>query len=471
MSRYLVFCVVAITLLTQSTSSTAIAVAFPQITSSYQVSMTLAGWVLSIYFLAAVITVPISGKASDALGRKRTFMFFVLVFTAGSVLCAIAPNVPLLILFRLIQGVGAGGFVTSASGIIADAFPKSRQRSIGLIVSIYSAGMVLGPNLGGWLTEAFGWRSAFWFAVPVGIAVLAAGTVLLKRDKKFKKAHLDIRGAALFAASVGSVMTGLTSLGDRGTGVSWAAAIGLLVFGAVLMAVFLRHEGRVEDPVIDIELLRGGSFAAANAFNIIFGFSLGVLTLLPLYAVTTYGASTIESGLIVTPRAVGLLVGSVVSSFLLVRWGYRKPMIVGVIMMIVAFLFFVLKPQGVDATGLAFGGMGFMLVGVTLSGLGHGVASPAANNACIELMPNRVSTITGVRNACRNVGAALGIAVTSVLLDRLGSITRGFEFVFVGTALVSLLSIPFIFAMPRSPSDVPTVQSDSRPDTAKTEPQ
>lgn len=456
MSRYLIFGVITVALLTQSTSGSAIAVAFPQITSSMGASVALTGWVLSIYFLAQLIVVPISGKASDSLGRKRTFMFFVALFTAGSVLSAISPNVYLLILSRLIQGFGAGGFITSATGIIADNFPESRQRLIGLIVSIYSVGMVLGPNVGGWLTESFGWRWVFWFAVPFGVAVLIAGAFLLKPDGKMVKTHLDTTGAGLFAASIGAILIGLTSLAEQGEGASWAIAAALLLFGVVFAYVFLRHEGRVDSPMIEVEVLRGKSFASANIFNVIFGINMGVLTFLPLYVVTVYGASTVESGFIVTPRALGLMAGSIVSSFLLVRWGYRRPMLAGMVLMIIAFVFFGLRASGINATGAIFGGIGLMLVGVTLSGAGNGFSSPAANNACIELMPDRVSTITGVRNAGRNLGVALGITVTSVVLDSLGSLNRGFEFVFFGGALISLLSIPCILAMPRSPSDIPS---------------
>lgn len=442
------------TLVTQSTSGSAVAVAFPQITSSFDTSVALAGWVLSIFSLAQLIVVPISGKASDALGRKRTFMVFVFLFTVGSLLCAVSPSIYWLILARLIQGAGAGGFITSATGILSDTFPESRQRYIGFMVSIFSVGMVLGPNVGGWLTQSFGWKYCFWFAVPLGVAIMVAGAFLLKPDGKMKKIRVDLRGAVIFAASIAAIMVGLTSIKGGNSGAFWGVAALLLIAGVILAAVFLRHEGRVEDPMIEIEVLRGKPFAAANIFNVVFGINMGILTFLPLYAVTVYGASTVESGLIVTPRAIALMIGSVFSSILLVRWGYRRPMIAGTIAISAALLLLGLVANTGYASGAVFGGIGLLVIGVSLSGIGHGFLSPAANNACIELMPDRVSTITGVRNAGRNLGVALGITITSVALDSLGSLNRGFEFVFIGGAVMSLLSIPCILAMPRSPSDV-----------------
>jgi EmrB/QacA subfamily drug resistance transporter len=463
MAKYLIFGVVILTILIQSMSGSAVAVAFPQITTSFNVSVALAGWVLSIYMLATIITLPLSGKASDALGRKRTFMFFVLLFTVGSFLCAIAPNIYWLILFRVIQGAGGGGFMTSATGIMADTFPQSRQRMIGLLVSTVSVAWILGPNVGGWLTESFGWRSIFWFAIPMGIVAVVSGVALMKPDAKMRAVQLDIKGAGILAISLGTFMSGLTTIGDRTSTSSWALAIGLIVLGAALMIIFLRHERGARNPIIDLVVLRGRPFMAANVYNIIFGFDMGVLTLLPLYAVTVHGASTIESGLIVTPRAVGMLASSIVSSLVLVRWGYRKPMIVGVSLIIAACLVFALESQRASTAGILLGGIAVTLIAITISGLGHGISSPAANNACIELMPGRVSTITGVRITGRHVGQALGIAIASVVLDSFGSLARGFEFVFFGTALVSLITIPCAFAMPRSPSDVPSERAGNRP--------
>jgi EmrB/QacA subfamily drug resistance transporter len=459
MSRYLVFAVVGMAMLAESMSGSAVAVAFPEISSSFHSSIVLTAWVLSVFPLATIITVPLSGKASDALGRKRTFMFFVGLFVAGSLLSAIAPNIYWLIAFRAVQGAGHGGFFTSAVGIVADTFPESRQRSIGLLSSLGPVGTVFGLNVGGWFTEAFGWRSLFWFSALISIATLVAGLVLLKKDREMGKADFDVKGAGLFAASLGALMIGITSIGSDMTGQAWALVATLSAFGVALMIVFLRHEMRVENPMIDLEVLRGRPFVAANIFNTAFGMMGGVFSLLPLYAVTIYGVSAFESGLIVTPRTIGMFAGSVVSSLFLVRWGYRRPMMIGTILTVAACFLFGLETKGVNVAGIWLSGMVLTLGVVTLGGLGQGFSSPASNNACIELMPDRVSTIVGIRSVFRHGGNAVGVAIASIMLERFGSLDRGFVFVWIGAAVIGLITIPCIFAMPRSPSDVPAGSS------------
>lgn len=458
MARYLVLGVVTVTLLVHAISSSAMAVAFPQMTSSFGISIVLAGWVLTVFQLAFIVSVPMIGKASDSLGRKRTFMFVVGVFTVGSFLCAIAPNIYWLIFFRAIQGAGAGGFMTSASGIIFDTFTEHRQRYIGLLSSVMTVGGVLGPNIGGWLTESFGWKSIFWLATPWGIGALIGGTVLLKPDATVKKGLFDIKGAGLFAGAMVALMVGLTTLGGDGGHISWSIALVSLGLGSAFLFIFIRHELHARNPLIELELLRGRSFAAANVFNLAFGFTTGAFVLLPLYAVSVYGASTIESGLIMTPRAIGMFGASVITSFMLLRWGYRRPMIVGSVIMILASGFLALELKHVAVLGVTLGGVGVMIAVVALSGLGQGLILPASNNACIELLPDRVSTISGLRAAIRNVGHALGIALATIVLYNSGSFARGFEFFFFGTALITLITMPFIFAMPRAPSDTPVAQ-------------
>ncbi|MDO8472249.1 MAG: MFS transporter, partial [Dehalococcoidia bacterium] len=416
MLRFLVLGVVSLTLLIHAMSQTAIAVAFPQITSSFDVSIVLAGWVLTAFQMAIIVSIPLAGKASDALGRKRTFIFVVMVFTVGSFLSAIAPNIYWLILSRAIQGAGAGGFVTSAAGIIADTFPEKRQRYVGLITSIIAVGTVLGPNVGGWLTQYFGWRSIFWVATPWGIGALIVAAVLLKPDGTVKKVDFDIKGAAFFAFAMVALMVGLTTLGGGATKTSWPLAVMSLALGFAFMLVFWRHERGARSPMIDLELLRGKSFAAANVFNLIVGVSLAAfVTLLPLYAVSVYGASTLESGLIVTPRAVAVTGASIITSFMLVRWGYRRPLLAGTAVMILASFLLALELNAIALPGVTLSGIGVMLTVVALSGLGIGLIQPAANNACIELLPERISTITGVRQICRNVGFALGIALGTMV--------------------------------------------------------
>ena len=232
MSRYFVFAIVALSILLSASSYTAVSVAFPVIRSSFETSLVMAGWVLSIYGLVATVAMPLAGKASDLFGRKLVFLASMSLFIIGSLLCAIAPNIQLLILFRFMQAAGGGGFLPSAAGMVAEAFPKSRQRAIGFFTSIYPIGQLVGPILGAWLTQAFGWRSIFWFNVPLGVAVLIAAAFVFKPGGK-EEGSFDLLGAGLFAGSLFSVMAALSTIGRDGGGQSWLLTGLLFLVGIV----------------------------------------------------------------------------------------------------------------------------------------------------------------------------------------------------------------------------------------------
>ncbi|MFC2018387.1 MFS transporter [Chloroflexota bacterium] len=451
MSKYLVFAIVALSLLLSAISSTSVAVAFPIITSSFETSLVMAGWVLSIYRLVVTVAMPLSGKASDLFGRKLVFITSMSLFTIGSLLCAIAPNIQLLILFRFIQAAGGGGFMPSAAGMVAEAFPKSRQRAIGLFTSIFPIGMIIGPNLGAWMTQAFGWRSIFWFNVPLGIVILIAAAFILRPGQRVK-GHFDLLGAGLFAGSLFSVMAGLSTIKSGVDGTSWLLPGLLFLAGIVLLITFVRHERRSKSPIIDFAVIKTRPFIAVNIYNFIFGsFSLGLMSFIPLYAVSVYSMSLISSGLILTSRSVGVIIASAVTSVFLARWGYRRPMLIGTT--IVALILFLLGLQspGMNIMGIQLSSTVLLTLIMLLAGVGIGIASPAANNACIELMPERVSTIVGMRGLFRNSAGALSVAIVSLLLQSIGDMARGFTIVFFALGVVMLTSIPLIFAMPRGP--------------------
>ncbi len=436
-------------------SGTAVSVAFPIITSSFGVSLVVAGWVLTIFQLMATVSMPLAGKAGDIFGTKLVFMVSLLSFTIGSLLCAVAPNIGLLIFFRAVQGIGTGSFLPVATSIAAREFPGSRQQAIGLFTSIFPIGQIIGPNLGGWLVETFGWQSVFWVNVPLGLIALVASILLLKADKG-EKGQMDLVGAGLLVASLFALLAGLTEMGNEGT--SWLGAGTLFTSAGVMVAMFLWHERRARTPIIDLEVLRDRPFIAANVYNFVLGACvMGVMAFIPLYAVSIFDMTVFQSGFILTPRSVTMIVASTVTSLLLVRWGYRQPMLLGTVFTALSLL---LLAFGAVGLGTVWGHVnkialvsGIML----LAGLGMGVSAPAANNACIELMPDRVATITGVRGMFRQIGGAVSIAVTSLVLHRVGDMAQGFFIVFIGLATVMLVTIPAIFAMPASPKDVPQV--------------
>lgn len=455
-SRHLIFASLAVTLLAASMSGTAVAVAFPQIRSTFNVSLVVAGWVLSANLLATVASAPIMGKAADSFGRKRTFIFFAVVFMVGTFASAVAQNIYWLIGARLVQGVASGALVSSSTGILAEVYPRSRQRSVGLIVSIINLGGVLGPNIGGWLVESYGWQSIFWWALPLAAVALFGVVLFLKPDRHPSRVEMDLKGAGLLAGSLVSFMLGLTLVGSGGSGAFWwAPGATLMVAGLLLLLIFFRVEGKVARPMLEMELLKGRSFNAANMFNLLMGLNFGVAAILPFFAVTVFGLSTLQSGLIVSPRSAGMAIASFVATMVLMR-SYRKPMVAGIIIMGLSWLFLALS--AIDLGLSQTTRIGILLALVSFSGIGLGISLPASNNACIDLMPEHVSTMTGLRQTFRNLGATLGIALTSIVLH-LSGLVRGFEIAFFGTAVLLFLALPFVFMMPRSADDPACAQA------------
>ena len=449
MPRLLIFATVCLGLILVGINATAISVAFPVITSSFNASLVEAGWILSIYQLVSIAAMPLAGKASDAFGKKFIFMISLSLFTLGSGLCIIAPNIQLLIFFRLIQGIGGGALFPVATGIVAEAFLDKRQQFIGLTSSIYPVGQIIGPNLGGWLVTAFGWRSIFWFTAPFGIVILVLSAFLPKSGERSEET-IDLVGAGLLISSIFAFLIGLSQLSHVESKDSWVYSGLLLLAGAGLMFALIRHISKAKAAIIDWRVLKEKPFLAANIYNFVCGaFYFGISSFVPLYAVSIYSMSSLGSGLILTPWSVGVMIAAAVTSFSLVRWGYRQPLVIGTSLVAIGLSILAMESRGINILGVQFSSTALLLGTTFLLGIGTGIALPAANNACIELMPNRVASITGVRSMFRNIGGALSITITSLLLTNIGNMARGFTTAFFGLAAVTLVTIPAIFSMPK----------------------
>lgn len=464
MSKYITFVVVGLSLLIVSISNTSVSVAFPDIISQFNTSLILAGWVLSISQLTATAFMPLAGKAGDIFGGKVCFMASLAFFTIGSLFCAVAPNIELLIFARFIQGIGSGAFLPLVTSIAAEQFPGSRQQAIGLISSFFPIGQIIGPNLGGWLVGVYGWRSIFWINIPLGIAVSIAAIYLLRAGKK-EGGHMDLTGAGLFMGSLSALLVGLDGIDEALASSSWLLP-GILFGGSIAaMWLFIRHEARDKDPIIELHLLKMKPFLAANFFNLLFGMSvLGIMSFIPLYATSVYGMSTLESGFILTPRSIGMITASTVSSLFVMKWGYRWPMLIGTIVVALSLIMIGLAAPLTQAMGIHVSSIVLLSVLMLICGLGMGMSAPAANNACIDLMPNRVATITGVRGMFRQGGGAISIAVSTLLLSNISNISQGFTVVFLGLAGVLILTLPLVYAMPKGPGQPQAEEATGRMD-------
>jgi EmrB/QacA subfamily drug resistance transporter len=449
MRRYLVFVTTTVSLMMYTIDSTVVAVAFPNFIKDLGTNVVWAGWTISIYLVAVTAVMPLAGNLSDTFGRKRVFLISLMLFTGSSLFCGLAPNIYVLVIFRFFQGIGGASFLPTAAGIVSDQFPESRERAIGLFSSFFSLGSIIGPNLGGWIVERYSWRYIFYINLPIGIGLIVLIIILLSDTTVPLRPHIDFVGASFFGGAILFLMLALNLIGENFSAFSFVFAALFLVLSFSLFFLFFFQEKKASNPIVDLGLLKSRPFLAANLYNLIFGMGvLAIFTFIPFYATSVHKVSTLVSGVILTPRSLGALAASAITSFLLRRCGYRGPMLLG---LIVISLSTILLGQGLQLwrlTGTHLGIAEILSFLVLISGIGAGIANPASNNACIELMPEKVATITGLRGMFKTVGGALGIPLITFILHSSPNPDKGFRITFISFGVGLLLAIPLVFLMP-----------------------
>lgn len=455
MRRYVVFITAGFSLLMYSIDSTAVAVALPNFLRDFGTNVLWAGWTISIYLIAVTTMMPLAGNLSDAFGRKKFFLISLIVFTCSSILCGLSPNIYALVVFRFLQGIGGACFLPTAAGIVSDHFPESRETAIGLFTSIFPIGGIIGPNLGGWIVSQYSWRYIFYINLPIGITLILLNMILLRDSKVRPSRHVDIVGISFFSLAVLLLMFGLNLIGENFSVSALFIAIVFCTLSFICFSLFLRRQRKEASPMFDIALLGSKPFLAANVYNLLIGAGVwGLFSFIPLYVTSVHGLSTLLSGMILTPRSIGIILTSTTTSFLLRRWGYRGFMVLGLGIVSLSILLIGEGPQLSSMLGIRIGMAEVLASLVMLSGIGTGIAMPASNNACIELMPDKVATITGLRGMFRAVGGALGISLITLILHACSNPARGFRIVFISFGLGLLCTIPLTFFLPSGKREV-----------------
>jgi len=449
MRRYFIFASAGLGLLMYSIDGTAVAVAFPNFIKDFGTNVLWAAWTISIYLIAVTSVMPLMGNLSDSLGRKKVFLISLILFTASSLACGLAPNIYSLVAFRFLQGIGGASFLPTAAGIVSDQFPMHRERAIGLFTSIFQIGGIVGPNLGGWIVSRYSWRYIFYINLPIGVGLIALIMILLEDSEVLSRPHIDFAGASFFFGAILFLMLSLNLFAENFSILSLLLTIIFLAVSFSFLYLFFSQEKKDSNPILDMAFLRAKPFLAANLCNMMTGAGvLGLFAFIPLYATSVHRLSTLVSGMILTPRSLAIIPASVVTSFLLKRWGYRRPMLLGVSIISLATILLGLGPQLWRMVGIHFGIAESLALIVMLSGVGIGIFFPASNNACIELMPEKVATITGLRGMFANVGGTLGVSLITIILHLSSTPANGFRTTFVSFGLVLLFTIPLIFLMP-----------------------
>ncbi len=437
----MVFGIVSLALFMSAVDATIVATGLPTIGHALHARLNWTSWTMTAYQLGLVVAMPVAGRIADALGRTRVFIVSAAVFTVSSLACGLSDNISLLIVFRVVQALGGGAFVPAATGIVADVYGERRDEAVGLFSSVFPLGALVGPILGGIIVSTWSWRGVFLVNVPVGVVFTLLALRYLPRAAP-GGGRVDLAGAGLLGTAVLAAMLGITRLGDPGTTLFSVGVLGPLLLAGAAGTVLVWHCARRSDPVIPIRLLVERSFAAMNGINLVWGAcAIGFGSLVPLFAEDRFHMTPLAAGTLLTARALGEIGVAALASLLIRRTGYRMPMIAGFLVISAGMVLLALPPEAMSPA-LWLG------VGSTLTGIGTGASAPAANNASLQLAPEDIGAITGLRGASRQAGAIIAVALATSLMARSSAhaLTLGHAFNVLALGLV--LVTPFVFIVP-----------------------
>ncbi|TMD93079.1 MAG: MFS transporter, partial [Chloroflexi bacterium] len=410
---------ILLTMFLASLDQTVVGTALPRIVTDLN-GASLYSWVVSAYLLSSTVTVPIYGKFSDVFGRKVMLIIGVALFLLGSWLSGASQNMNELVAFRAVQGLGAGALFPIVMAIIGDLYsPRERGRFQGLFGGVFALSFIVGPFIGGWITDHISWHWVFYVNVPFGVASLVVlATVLPSAGRRQASIRdLDYLGIVLFTAGVVPFMLGLTNKGNvnsSGQLANWTDPDvgGLIVVGLVILVVFLFAEARTKEPIIPLDLFRERDYAVSMAAVFAFGIAMfAAVIFMPRFYQTVRGVSATASGYYIWPLLVGLMGGSIGTGLLISRLGrYKWLMVGGAVVMVVGGFLMTHLTAGVNDWEL----WAWMLV----LGLGIGPAMAGFTVVIQNSVPmTRLGVATSTLTFLRQIGASVGLAAAGTIFS------------------------------------------------------
>jgi DHA2 family multidrug resistance protein len=389
-------------------------VSLPHIAGSLSASIDEATWTVTSYLVANAIVLPMTGWLASAFGRKRLLMLSVVGFTAASFMCGLAPTLSSLIFFRIVQGATGGALQPLSQAVLLEAFPPSER---GKAMGFWGLGVVvapiLGPVLGGWLTDSYSWRWVFYINIPVGIASLVMTKMFIFDPAYLRQESrkVDYWGIGMLAVGIGALQIVL----DKGQEADWFSSsfiTTLAVIAAATLVAFVIHELVTDDPVVDLRVFKERTYAVGVFLMTVVGFVLdGSLVLLPILLQTLLGFPTLQAGIAMAPRGIGSFIFMPLTGLMTGIFDPRKLLAIG--FLIGGFTLLWLSQLSLQA--------GYwdifwpqMIQGASLSLLFVPLTTASMSSISREKMGNATSLF----NLMRNIGGSIGIAVTGTMLTR-----------------------------------------------------
>lgn len=406
--RLLVLAICCMSLLIVSLDTTALNVALPAMQRDLDASTSGLQWTIDAYTLVLASLLMLAGSTADRIGRKRVFMAGLVLFTIGSALCSLAPNLDSLIAFRMLQAVGGSMLNPVAMSIITNTFvdPRERARAIGVWGAVVGISMGAGPLVGGLLVDSVGWRAIFWVNLPVGLAALLLTLLHVPESRAPRARRLDPVGQLLVIALFGSLTYAIIEAPNAGL----TAVLPLAIIAFAALLGLLWYEPRRTEPLIDLRFFRSAPFSGATVIAIgAFAALGGFLFLSTLYLQNVRGLDALHAGLWMLPMATPMFLCAPLAGRLVGTRGPRLPLLIaGTAMTLSAALFALFEAETSNVT---------LVLGYAVFGIGFGFVNAPITNTAVSGMPRaQAGVAAAVASTSRQLGQTLGVAVVGAVL-------------------------------------------------------
>jgi len=439
--RWLLLISLMVTLFLGALDQTVVSTATPKILADLK-GFNLLSWLFTSYMLTSTVVIPVVGKLGDLFGRKWFLIGGALVFVIASALCGAAPNMEALIGFRFLQGLGGGAIFASVFATLGDAFsPAERGKYVGLFTGTFSLASIVGPTLGGFLTDNGGWRWIFYINVPIALIAMPAIFFSVPALTNRRKVKIDWLGAFVLGAASVAFLLAFVWAGQKYPWGSWQI-IGLLAAAGVGVLLFMLVERRHPEPILPLHLFRNRTFAVSNLVVFTFGVGVfGAFQYLGLFVQTALGASATASGVVTTPQSAGVLISSIIGGQIISRRGkYKGQTVFGTILIAAAMVLM----QSLDVGMPRWHISAFVVV----LGLGFGLVLPTMSLIVQNAVsPQFIGVASSSSQFFRQIGSVMGVAIFGAVLanaysDEFDVRFGGADRETVGPAVVAQLEDP-----------------------------
>ena len=413
-----------------------VSTAMPEISSKLG-GASLYSWVFSAYMLTSTVTVPLYGKMADMIGRKKVYLFALLVFLMGSILCGFANTMWQLVVFRAFQGIGAGGVIPLAVTIAGDLYTVEKRGKIqGLFSTMWAVAGISGPVIGGWMVEHFHWSWIFWINAPVGLLAVV-GTLLFHEQVQEKRIAIDLLGVVLLTSSITFFLFATLSK-------NLLEIAGLLLLCGLLLWRFIVVEKRSSSPLIQLSLFKNPMIKWVNLTTVLV--TMGTFALpsfIPLFAQDVLDFNPMMSGLVLLGQVAGWNLMSIPTGKLLLRYGYKNLIVVGILFLTLSMVFLFFMGEQ----------MGFWLLTLDMffMGLGFGLSMTSFIIGVQEAVGwNQRGISTSIQMFSRSIGQTVGITLIGWMMNLFGDQDQstGFHAVFLVALTISLVSLAISLKIP-----------------------